>query len=165
MIIDESYRNKLYIYLTSFDENIERDLLEVDVYDKEYQKECYKKFYELKNNFYEECKKSNRPDVCFRYPYDWNDLVSKVYINEMINLYGSLEYIPEHIQHPIKAYLMFEKNSKEEFGKVIGRSNDRYDYFMYLKYGLTYRPKYISKEELVKILKANKYGYSAHCIF
>ena len=83
----------------------------------------------------------------------------------MIKLYGSLESIPEDIQHPIKAYFMFEENSKEEFGKVIGRSNDRYDYFMYLKYGLTYQPKYISKEELVKILKANKYGYSAHCIF
>ena len=176
-VIDETYRNRLFLYLNSFDQYVERDLLEVDIYDQEYQKECYKKFCELVKEFYEKCKSENRTDVWFRYPSDWFVVKCKTYISEMIKLYGSLESIPDNIQDPIRAFYKFgtdnvmcndfnfEEVKLEEFGKVIGRSTDRYDYFMYLKYGLTYEPKYITKEELYKILKYNKYGFSAHCIF
>lgn len=165
IVIDDSYRNKLFLYLNSFDEDVERDLLEVDVYDQDYMTECYKIFYVQKEQFYEQCKQENRQDLCLRYPFDWYSVISETYFLEMVKIYGSVEFMPDHIQHPIKAYLKFEKNHIVDFGKVVGRSVDRYDYFMYLKYGITYKPKYITKEELYKILKINKYGYSAHCIF
>ncbi len=61
----------------------------------------------------------------------------------------------------IKAYERFRGWIKH-FGKIIGKTNDRYDYCMYLKLGPSYQAKYISQDELLNIISQNKYGYSKH---
>lgn len=170
MEITESYRNKLFMYLNSFDINVERDLLEVDEYDHNYMVDCYKQFQSSVENFYNTCKAQERKDIGFRYDCEWFDVKYNVYYSQMIKTYGSLENCPTNIKNELLAFNKFDNYSPFydpylTFGKVIGRTTDRYDYFMFLKCGLVYEPKYITKEHLRNILKENKYGYSAHCIF
>lgn len=163
MKIDETYRNRLAMYLNSFDNDIDRDLLEIDLYDEEYEKECCERF---KKNAIEYVKSNN---LDYRFDSDCYHL----YFRIMTDKYGSIENCPEDIKNELYAYkkyilyymISFEVDKTIHFGKKIGRSNDRYDYFMYLRNGLSYQPKYITKEELIKILKEDKYGYSSHCIF
>lgn len=173
MKIDETYRNRLAMYLNSFDDNIDRDLLEVDLYDEEYEKECLERFEKNAELFYEECKKNDDKTWRFRYPNDRTEVKFNVYYSMNLKKYESLENCQEDIKNELLAYKKyFEPWNRNQpidktihFGKKIGRSNDRYDYFMFLKHGLSYQPKYITKEELIKILKEDKYGYSSHCIF
>ncbi len=151
---NEIYLSKLNNYLDTFDENVEKDSLEVDLFDKEEEIKYW-------NMFQEECKNIEESSgIDGRWSQEkWYNYYVKLKQKEIYNNITDDE---------LKMKLAFEKfgqGNQIDFGKKIGRSNDRYDYFMYLKCGLNYKAKYITQEELMKILKENKYGYSKHLIF
>jgi len=151
---NEIYLSKLNNYLDTFDENVEKDSLEVDLFDKEEEIKYW-------NMFQEECKK-NEESVGIDGRWSQEKWFNYYVILKRKELHNTIT------DDEVNMKLAFEKfgqGNKIDFGKKIGRSNDRYDYFMYLKCGLNYKAKYITQEELMKILKENKYGYSKHLIF
>ncbi len=145
------YIEKLNLYLNSFDENVEKDSLEIDEYDLNEELNYFSKFKEEMN----------------KYDQSTGGIDGRWQQEKFYLFVSKLRDENFEIEDKDKLILAFEKfvlRKKINFGKKLGRSNDRYDYFMYLKCGADYKAKYISQEELIKILKENKYGFSKHLI-
>lgn len=143
-------KQKLEDFLNSFSDDIEQDQLEIDIYDSSFMENSFSEFTNFANAFFMNTGRWSQE----KYEAAGQVLAKKIRDSEA----------NESETNQYKAFLKAYHNGPN-FGPIIGRSNDRYDYFMYLKHGLTYQPKYISKEKLIKILKNNKYGYLEHCIF
>lgn len=145
---EEIYLNKVKQFVDSIDVNCNRDDLEISVYDELEES----KYITL---FYNECEKQNKIT-----PFDgrWRQ-------EKFVGFYNFLKAKTVKTtddEMMIKACEKFELKIIKHFGKYLGTSTDRYDYFMYLKNGPSYQAKYMKQDELLKILGSNKYGYSKH---
>lgn len=141
--------DKFKEYLNSIDINIDRDCLEQDIFDTQYERECFEKLMKLSEKFQDGRWAQER--ICAAF----NSLMVKV--NN-----GSAS---EEEKDMFNSGRKFHLNEKINFGKKLGRTHDRYDYIMKLKLGPSYKPKYITQEELDKILNDNKYGFAKDFIF
>lgn len=149
----ELQQNKLKNYLDSFDENCDPDSLETNVYDTKFQHDYFIKFYTYVENNPEEFTEGR-----------WSQEKCAQYFQKLtLESYDAVGERLQEIEYLRAAYLKNYHNGPS-FGLTIGRTNDRYDYFMRLKVGPTYQPKKISKEQLIGILQNNKYGYSKDLI-
>lgn len=135
----EKKKNEVKEYLESIPLDIERECLEVDIYDTQYQLECREELYNLS---------LKEPEG------RWLQEKQASVYNKLFRSTIQKE------QDICRAYEKFYVHKDIEFGPIIGRSEDRYDYVMRLKIGPSYTPKYISKTTLNEILKSNKYGMS-----
>ena len=96
-------------YLDSIDINIDRDCLEIDLHDKDYQGECYVELSELANK-----EQDGR----------WHD-------EKFARVYARLTKSKcQKEQDLCRAYEKIFMGKDIEFGPIVGRSEDRYDYVM-----------------------------------
>ena len=145
---DEVYLNKVKMFLESVDVNCNNSDLEIPIYDI-VEESRYTTL------FYEECEKQNKIT-----PFDgrWSQEKFQGFYTFLFQKQNKT-YDDEMM---MKSYERNYLHTIKNFGKIIGTTNDRYDYIMYLKLGPSYQAKYISQAELLKIIADNKYGYSKH---
>lgn len=145
---EELYLSKVKQFVDSIDINCDRDSLEILIYD-EVEESSYMRM------FYEGCELQNKIT-----PFDgrWSQERFAGFYTFLKNKNPK----SSDDEMMIKAYEKFELRTRKHFGKLLGQTTDRYDYFMYLKQGPSYEAKYITQDELLEILGSNKYGYSKH---
>jgi hypothetical protein len=145
---DELYLTKVKIFLDSVDIDCNREDLEITIYDEVEESKYFRMFIE-------ECEKHFTVNS-----YEGRWALEKYAQFHTFLLNKKDKSDDQKIM--MKAYLKFILQTIKHFGKAIGTTTDRYDYIMYLKLGPSYKAKYISQEELLKIIAEDKYGYSKH---
>lgn len=144
---EKIYLQKVKTFLETIDVNCDKDSLEISIYDEDEERRYY-------GMFSDECRKVHDKNPPGRWFQETEVLVYQTLRNKQ-NKTTDETFM-------MNAYEKWTLGTVKHFGKIIGKTNDRYDYIMYLKIGPSYQAKYITQEELLKIISENKYGYSKH---